>query len=165
MQCIYENGAADPPSCHPSPYKNRLLCSWLNPSFLIPRKVDRDGKCLVWFARNNPRINSFFTGASHWQSWRASGPHLGAGYFTVRMKPRVWRWVHMICINPSCPSSNTELCLLAHGMSPSASFSSPKSCSWYLCLSPWEMHAENRKDNRTKEIQVTRRKEKKKIGL
>lgn len=38
MQCIYENGTADPPSCDASPYKNRLLCSWLNPSFVIPRK-------------------------------------------------------------------------------------------------------------------------------
>lgn len=34
---------AGPP---PSPFKPRL-CSWLNPAFLIPRKVHRDGECLI----------------------------------------------------------------------------------------------------------------------
>lgn len=34
---------AGPP---PSPFKPRL-CSWLNPAFLIPRKVYRDGECLI----------------------------------------------------------------------------------------------------------------------
>lgn len=34
-----------PAGTRPSPFKLRL-CSWLNPAFLIPRKVRSNGKCL-----------------------------------------------------------------------------------------------------------------------
>lgn len=35
-----------PAGTPPSLFKPRL-CSWLNPAFLIPKKVHRDGKCLI----------------------------------------------------------------------------------------------------------------------
>lgn len=152
------------PAVTPSPYKNRLPCFWLNPSFLISIKAARAWCGLLEAPPGLTRENSFSREPHTDSHDKHQDPIWVRGISESTWYPVFedgCTWSIFAHLAPVAAQS----CVCRHMAWHPLQFLVPLNPVLDICIFVHLWHAGNREDDRTKETQLTRRGKKKKDKL